>query len=83
MQKKYDFLCESCHPSFLRLTNWRLTKVPNDLWHNELFKENMDNLITETLSIMLQALNGINLEVEFGFKEALPYIKEDQENLIS
>lgn len=74
----YDFLCESCHPSYLRLTTWSLAGPPIQNWRNERFREQAHDLIDRTLHAVEQALNGITLDAIEALELALPYIEADK-----
>ncbi len=76
----YDFLCESCHPSYLRLTTWSLAGPPLQNWTNEKFRESAHNLIDRTLQSVQQALEGIVLDTSETLKLALPYVESDMRN---
>lgn len=73
-ENTYDFLCESCHPSYLRLTTWLLAGPPLHNWTNEKFREQGHSLIERTLQAVEQALEGIALDVTKTSELALPYI---------
>lgn len=73
----YDFLCESCHPSYLRLTTWSLAGPLLHNWTNEKFRESAHNLIDRTLQSVEQALEGIVLDTTKALVLALPYIEKD------
>lgn len=77
-QQTYDFLCESCHPSFLRLTTWSLAGPPLQNWTNERFREEGHSLIDRTLQAVEQALDGIALDTIKTLELALPYIEADR-----
>lgn len=74
----YDFLCESCHPSYLRLTTWSLSGPIVHNWTNEKFREQAHSLIDRTLRATERALEGIALEVRKSLELALPYIEMDK-----
>jgi len=74
----YDFLCESCHPSYLRLTTWSLSGPMIYNWTNEKFREHAHSLIDRTLSAAERALKGIALDVQETLQLALPYVEADR-----
>jgi hypothetical protein len=74
----YNFLCESCHPSYLRLTTWSLTSPPIQNWANKKFREEAHNLIDRTLQAMEQSLEGIAFDVTEILKLSSPYIEADR-----
>lgn len=76
-EETYDFLCESCHPSYLRLTNWSLAGPPLQNWANEKFYEHGHSLIDRTLEAVEQALQGIAYDATKTLELALPYIEAD------
>ncbi|MEW6192644.1 MAG: hypothetical protein AB1507_04735 [Bacillota bacterium] len=77
-ENTYDFLCESCHPSYLRLTSWSLMSPPVHNWTNERFREEAHTLIEHTLQAVEQALEGIYSDVTDILKASLPYIEADK-----
>jgi len=76
-EETYGFLCESCHPSYLRLTTWSLAGPPLHNWTNEKFREHGHNLIDRTLEAVEQALQGIAYDTTKTLELALPYIEAD------
>lgn len=74
----YNFLCESCHPSYLRLTTWSLAGSPLHNWANEKFGEQGHGLIDRTLQAVERALEGIALDATNTLESALPYIEKDR-----
>jgi hypothetical protein len=74
----YDFLCESCHPSYLRLTTWSLAGPPLQNWTNEKFRQHAHILIDRTLQAFERALEGITLDTTKTLELALPYIEADR-----
>ena len=74
----YDFLCESCHPSYLRLTTWSLAGPPLQNWTNEKFREHGHALIDRTLQAVERALEGIALDTTKTLELALTYIEVDR-----
>ena len=77
-KKTYDFLCESCHPSYLRLTTWSLVGPLHDNWSNVKFREQSHNLLDRTLQAVEQALKGIAYDTTKTLELALPYIDTDR-----
>jgi hypothetical protein len=77
-EETYAFLCESCHPSYLRLTTWSLAGPPLQNWTNEKFREHGHNLIDRTLEAVEQALQGIAYDTTKTLELALPYIEADR-----
>jgi hypothetical protein len=73
----YAFLCESCHPSYLRLTTWALAGPPLHNWTNEKFRERGHNLIDRTLQAVEQAFKGIAIDTKMTLGLALSYIEKD------
>jgi len=69
----YDFLCESCHPSFLMLTTWLIHN-----WSNAVFRKRTHELLRRTLKAMEQAIVGIDSDVVNILEWALPHIEQDQ-----
>ena len=74
----YTFLCESCHPSYLRLTSWSLSGPIVGNWANEKFRQQAHCLIDRTLGVTERALNGIATEVSRTLELALPYVEADK-----
>jgi len=74
----YDFLCESCHPSYLRLTTWSMAGPFFHNWTNEKFREQGHSLIARTLQAVEQALQGIAYDTTKTLELALPYIEADR-----
>lgn len=74
----YDFLCESCHPSYLRLTTWSIAGPFLHNWTNEKFREQGHHLIDRTLQAVERTLEGIALDTRKTLELALPYIDEDR-----
>ena len=74
----YNFLCESCHPSFLMLTTWSLTGPPVANWQNEKFNEHAHSLLRRTLDAFEQALYGMSSDITMTLESALPYIAADR-----
>jgi len=74
----YSFLCESCHPSYLRLTSWSLSGPVYDNWANEKFRQQMHSLLDRTLGITKRALDGIATEVTRTLELALTYVEADK-----
>lgn len=77
-EETYDFLCESCHPSYLRLTTWSLAGPPLQSWTNEKFRGQGHNLIDRTLKAVEQALQGIAYDTTKTLELALSYIEADR-----
>ncbi|MFC2004321.1 hypothetical protein ACFLUK_02125 [Chloroflexota bacterium] len=73
----YGFLCESCHPSNLRLMTWSMAGPPLQNWTNKKFRDHGHNLIDRTLQAVEQALEGIALDTTKTLVLALPYIEKD------
>lgn len=76
-EETYGFLCESCHPSHLRLTTWLMAGHPLQNWTNEKFREHAHSLIDRTLEAVEQALQGIAYDTTKTLELALPYIEAD------
>jgi len=75
----YDFLCESCHPSFLMTTYWSMMGGPIiHNWSNQNFHNHAHQLIDRSLQCMEYALNGISREVEEILKLAILHIDKDK-----
>lgn len=74
----YAFLCESCHPSYLRLTSWSLSGPILGNWANEKFRQQAHSLIDRTLGVAKRALEGIATEVTRTLELALPYVETDK-----
>jgi len=72
-EETYDFLCESCHPSNLRLWTWS-----SHNWGNKVFRERTHTLIDRTLEAVECSLGGITLDTTKTLEVALPYIQKDQ-----
>ncbi|MFC1984013.1 hypothetical protein ACFLVO_03260 [Chloroflexota bacterium] len=79
-EETYDFLCESCHPSHLRLTSWLMAGPPLQNWTNEKFRKHGHSLIERTLEAIEQALRGIACDTTRTLDLALPYIEADITN---
>ena len=77
----YSFLCESCHPSFFRLTNWSLVGPIKNNWTNETFRETTHDLIDHTLQAVEQAAEGVGLDTTNTLVLALPYIEKDRQSV--
>ena len=77
-ERIYDFLCESCHPSYLRLTIWSLAAPPIQNWENERFRKHVHEILDATLSALEKALRGISISTVKILESALPYIESDQ-----
>lgn len=75
---EYAFLCESCHPSYLRLTSWSLSGPIFSNWANEKFRQQAHSLIDRTLGVTERALEGIATEVTRTLELALPYVEADK-----
>lgn len=71
-EETYDFLCESCHPSHLRLSMWSIHN-----WMNEVFRQETHGLINRTLEAVENALDGVALDTKNVLEIALPHIEED------
>ena len=74
----YDFLCESCHPSLLRLMTWSLVGSVYDNWTNERFRAEAHPVVDRTLQAVEGALDGIVLDATQTLEMALPYIETDR-----
>ncbi|MFC2071213.1 hypothetical protein ACFLUU_00635 [Chloroflexota bacterium] len=74
----YDFLCESCHPSYLRLTIWSLSGSVIGNWANEKFRTEAQGIFDRTLSITELSLRGIADESKSTLEAALPFIENDR-----
>lgn len=74
----YDFLCESCHPSYLRLTIWSLSGPVIGNWANEKFRTGAHGIFERTLSITELSLRGIADESKMTLEAALPFIQNDR-----
>ncbi len=74
----YDFLCESCHPSYLRLTTWSMVGPPLQNWTNEKFRKQGHDLIDKTLYAVEQALEGIAFDAAETLDLSLTYIDADR-----
>ena len=77
-EDSYGFLCESCHPSFLRHSMWSLTCPPLPNWSNPRFREQAHNVIRRTVEIIARSLDGIALDSREILELALPLIEMDQ-----
>lgn len=74
----YDFLCESCHPSFLRLTSWLLAGPVMHNWANERFAQSAHGMIDRTFRAVERALEGISVDAARTLQTALTYIDADR-----
>lgn len=74
----YDFLCESCHPSYLRLTTWSFSGPVIENWANERFRTLAHSIFERTLSITELSLRGIAAEAKMTLEAALPFIQNDR-----
>ena len=74
----YDFLCESCHPSFMQLTYWILASPDDSSWSNTRFKEHMHNLMARTIGSLEQSVGGTVAECERVIELADPLIEKDR-----
>lgn len=72
----YAFLCESCHPSFLRATAWSLSgSIP--MFDNVKFSEQVQSLTDRTLGALERGLEGLGVDARDALRLALPYIEDD------
>jgi hypothetical protein len=78
----YDFLCESCHPSFLRLTSWSLAGPALQNWENETFRQSAHGLVDRTLRAVERALEGIGVDAAHTLETGLTYIDADRSDNI-
>ncbi len=77
-EKTYAFLCESCHPSHLRLSTWFLAGPPVENWSNPRFRQEAHRLIDRTVDALERSLEGIAVDARNALELALPYIERDQ-----
>ena len=77
-ESKYAFLCESCHPSFWRLTTWNLAGPPLANWDNPTFKKKGHKLINRTVDILIDSQKELNKITKRTLRIAMPYIQQDQ-----
>lgn len=73
----YDFLCESCHPSFVQLTYWSLAGPDLDNWGSEKYRVHMHTLMDRTIDALEVSVRGICAECTAAEKLALPFIERD------
>lgn len=76
-ENDYDFLCESCHPSFLMATYWSMMGPYFNNWSNPHFRDHAHKLIDRSLKCMECALDGISKEVEEILKLAISNFDND------
>ncbi len=76
-EKTYDFLCESCHPSFIRLNEWSLAGPRLSNWDNEVFNNKGHMLLQYTLSAIEISLDGLALDTKNALELAMPIIRAD------
>ena len=76
-EDSYAFLCESCHPSFLRHSTWSLACPPQPNWSNPKFREHAHLVICRTLEIIERSLGGIASDSRETLEVALPFIERD------
>lgn len=76
-EETYGFLCESCHPSFIRLMDWSLAGPRSSNWDNENFNRKGHNLIDQTIMAIETALKGYALDVKRTLELAAPYIRSE------
>jgi hypothetical protein len=77
----YTFLCESCHPSYLRLVTWSFTSPELHNWTNDKFRIAAHNLFNRTLEAVEKALQGIGIDTQKTLVLALPYLERDMRNV--
>jgi hypothetical protein len=77
-ENDYNFLCESCHPSHLRLVTWLLSGPKIGNWENEKYREEVHGLIDHTIGTTERALAGIAAKVIETLELAWPYVEADK-----
>ena len=73
-EKTYGFLCESCHPSQIRLLEWSMASPYRSNWDNQVFNKRGHKLLEDTLQAIEIALNGFALDTKRTLEMALPCI---------
>jgi hypothetical protein len=76
-EETYGFLCESCHPSFIRQMQWSLAGPRISNWRNQNFNRIGHVLIDRTILAVETALNGYALDVKRTLEYAKPYISAE------
>lgn len=83
-EKTYDFLCESCHPSFLKLVYMAQAGPLRSNWENEPFNNNGHKLLNNTLMAIETAQKGLAQDTKTTLEAILKYIRKEapiKENL--
>jgi hypothetical protein len=75
----YGFLCESCHPSSLMMTNWALANRA-EFEASERAIEYCETWIEPTIRAAEISLAGMSSDAKELLRIALPYIEDDQGN---
>ncbi|WP_333593978.1 hypothetical protein [Anaerospora hongkongensis] len=78
IKKIYGFLSESCHPNFLRLSNWTFMGPSVENWSNPLFSYNSHKLIHKTFTALEQSLIGIDIDVKQFINIASLYLASSE-----
>lgn len=73
----YDFLSESCHPSFLQLTAWNLVSAPASNFRNPLLDSRILSQLERTVAILERVVGFAISESEDLLGTLLPVVEED------
>ena len=77
----YEFLCESCHPSFLQHVFWNMVSVPSSDFKNPLFEARMRAQLEQTVSSLEKACTFASTQAEDLLVEVLPSVDADRSRL--
>jgi hypothetical protein len=73
-EENYNYLCEACHPNFIRHAELQIMGPKINNWDNKNFQKNAHKLVNQTLFIMETALIGLTLDINESLELALCYM---------
>ena len=81
-EETYGFLCESCHPSFIRQMDWSLAGPRISNWSNRNFNRKGHDLINCTILAVEAALDGYALDVKRILESSTAYIQAEAQKTV-
>lgn len=80
-EENYNFLCEACHPNFIRQFNLYAMGPNIDNWDNKKFNNQAHKLLNQTLFIIETAHAGIALDIKESLELTIPFIHKENPNI--
>lgn len=73
-EQMYNFLCESCHPSYFQQSYFWMAGIEDDNWTNDVFREHAHALLEQLILAGERAALGLTKATEHVTAVSRPFI---------